>query len=159
MCNNPRLPAQIDAMCSHLPFPRGGECAPSIGALISIATSSVNDAPTWLGKRRLSGKEGDGDYERNEAIKRRVRAEAAQRKTARLQKRVTFNPPVNPQRGCFSWEEMKGRGGRLLDQLNIFWSLWPCGTISLLYRQCLLVIQEEACQGVFFVCVFFFVGN
>lgn len=118
MCSNLRLLAQIDAMCSHLPFPRGGKYLCTAG-IVSIATSSVNDAPTWLGKWRLSENEVDCDHERNEPIKRRVKADTAQRKTTRLQRRVTFNPPVNPQRDCFSWEEMKG-GERLLGQQNIF---------------------------------------
>lgn len=111
MCSNLRLLVEIDAMCSHLPFPRGGKYSPFIAVIIIIATSSVNDGPTWLGKWCLSGKEGDGDYERNEPIKRWVQADTAQRKTTRLQKRVTFNPPVNPQKNCFSWEEMKGVRG------------------------------------------------
>ena len=67
MCSHLRLLAQIDAMCSHLPFPRGGKYS---AVIVSVATSSVNDIPTWLGKWRLSGKEGNGDYERNEPIKR-----------------------------------------------------------------------------------------
>lgn len=70
MCSNLRLLAQIDAMCSHLPFPRGGKYSPSIAGIVSIATSSVNGGPTWLGKWCLSGKEADGGYERNEPIKR-----------------------------------------------------------------------------------------
>lgn len=44
------LLAEIDAMCLHLAFPRGGKYAPSVAVMVSIATSSVNGVPIWLGK-------------------------------------------------------------------------------------------------------------
>ena len=70
MCSNLRILAQIDAMCSQLSFPRSGKYSPSIAVMVSAATSSVNDSMSWLGKWCLGEKEGDGDYERNEPIKR-----------------------------------------------------------------------------------------
>lgn len=91
----------------------------------------------------FGGKEGDaGNHERNEPIKRQVQADTAQRKTTRLQKRVTFNAPTSILSKAVSHGRKWKGGERLLDQQNIFWSLWLSGTISLLYRQCLLVILE-----------------
>lgn len=110
MCSNLRLLAQIDAMCSHLPLPRGGKYSSSTALLVSRAVSSINDGSSWLGKWCLRGKKGDSDHERNEPIKRWLQADTAQQKTTGLQKRVTFNPSVNPQQDGFSWEEMKGGG-------------------------------------------------
>lgn len=68
MCHNLRLLAQIDAMCSHLPFPRRRKYSSFIAVIVSVATSSVNDCPARLGKLYLSRKEGDGDHERNKII-------------------------------------------------------------------------------------------
>ena len=42
------------------------------------------------------------------------------------------------------WREGEGRR---LDQQNIFWSLWPCETISLLYS------LKEACWGIFLLAI------
>lgn len=96
MCHNLRLLAQIDAMCSHLPFPRGGKYSPSIALRVSIAASSVNDVPPWLGKWYFSGKRRDGgDQERNEPIKRCVQADTAQRKTTSLFRNESLLIPLS----------------------------------------------------------------
>lgn len=107
-------------MCSNLRLlklmPRVPIClfpevvySPPIAVIVSIAASSVNDAPTlpgkvvfgWRGGRRwLWEKRADQTLSPDEYC--------AQQKTTRLQKRVTFNAPFNPQQDCFSWEEIKG---------------------------------------------------
>lgn len=58
--------AQIDAMCCHLAFPKGGKYSSSIAVTVSIVASSVNDGSTWLGQWYFSGKERDVDHTRNE---------------------------------------------------------------------------------------------
>lgn len=136
MCHNLRLLAQIDAMCSHLPFPRGGKYSPSIALRVSIAASSVNDGWESSISVERRERERDGDHERNEPIKRRVQADTAQRKTASLYRHESLLIPLSILSKTVSHGRKWREGGWADIWTNkmffFLWSLWRCGTISLL---------------------------